>query len=83
MFIKNSQTFAQLMRSERVAKNLTQKEVAAGVGMSLRWLQGVESGDISPTITAAIKLASVLGLELYLETSKHHPELDAVFEALK
>lgn len=83
MLIKTEQGYAQMVRAERVASNLTQREVAAETGMSLRWLQGVESGEISPTLSAAIKLASALGLELHLEKQRHYPEIDAVFEELQ
>ena len=47
----------------RTEKQITQKEMAAAVGLSIRGYQKLETEGISPTLQTAFHIADVLGVQ--------------------
>ena len=45
----------------REGKNLSQTELAAKVGVSQRYIAFIESGDRTPSLGNALKIASIMG----------------------
>lgn len=58
-------TLRDLVRTARLARGMTQDDLAEVVDMSQRWLSDVEAGKIKrPRPEVARRLADVLGLDL-------------------
>ena len=57
-------SFGEFIRSRRMTLNLTQYEVASRAGTTQGYLCKVENGMREPTITLALKLCDVLGLNI-------------------
>lgn len=82
MQLRNPAVFAGAIRSARLARGLTQEELAEGAGKSRRWVHDLESGSTNPSLSAVIAVASFLGLTLSLEQSERSDVLDEIFEDL-
>lgn len=83
MLINNPATFANLVRTSRIENGITQVELATRSGMSQRWVQRLEAGEITPSLTAMISVLGVIGYEL--RTDRPDPEedlLQQVFEGV-
>ena len=55
------------LKKLRIAKNMTQKQLAAGSGVNIRQIQRVENGDSDMsniTLGNAIKMADALGVDV-------------------
>lgn len=50
--------------------------------MSRHWAQEFESGNLTPSLAAALKVAFVFRLEMHLEEELVYLEIDALFESL-
>jgi transcriptional regulator with XRE-family HTH domain len=59
-------SFARLSRDTRIALDVTQREVAAAVGISRSHLAGIEIGRVDPSLDLVWAIADRLGLELEL-----------------
>jgi len=57
-------TLAEHLLQLRLEKNLTQPEISAAVGLSLRGYQNYEHGLREPKMTALIALADFYGISL-------------------
>ena len=55
--------FASLILNARLDKGLTQSEVAEAVGISVRWIQRVESGQRLPGSITLLRLIKFFGIE--------------------
>lgn len=62
MSVKSS--FAEMLYNGRVAKHWTQRQAAENGGVSLRHYQDLELGITDPKLSTAVRLASVLEIEL-------------------
>lgn len=58
------QAFGEFIKIKRLQLNLTQFEVASRAGTTQGYLSKVEKGTKEPTITLALKLCDVLGLNI-------------------
>lgn len=56
--------FGQLARQQRIALRLTQQQVAARVSLDRSQISRIESGDRGTSLATALRLASVLGVDL-------------------
>lgn len=65
------QSFGEFIRSGRNCLGLTQLEVAILVGVNQGYISRVEKGECEPTITLALKLCSVLKLDINKFASKY------------
>lgn len=54
--------FAKIVREKRESKQMTQKELAEKIGVSAACVSMYESGETTPKIAIAAKLASALGV---------------------
>ncbi len=61
---KLTQNFAKNLKIERVAKGLTQKQVAEKLGIKVQSYQAYESGLATPTVVNLLKLVCVLNFSL-------------------
>lgn len=82
VFVKDVAAFAAFARAQRMTAGLTQAVMAERIGMGRRWVQEFESGNLIPSLAAALKVASPFRLEMHLEDGLVHPEIDALFESL-
>lgn len=82
MQLRNSDSIAEVVRSSRLESNRSQADLAREAQVSLRWLQKVEAGEISPTLAKLLPLLEALGRELHIEFAQRDPLLDEVFEGL-
>lgn len=55
--------FARRARQARLAKRLTQEQVAEASGLHLTYIAGLESGRRNPTLLSIVALAAGLGVE--------------------
>lgn len=65
------QSFGEFIKFGRINLGLTQYEVASSVGVNQGYLSRVEKGECEPTITLALKLCSVLHLDINKFASKY------------
>lgn len=61
---KHSKIFAENLKSERVAKNLTQKQLASSIGITTQSYQAYEAGLTLPTAENLLKLSLILDISL-------------------
>lgn len=64
MEIQNARDLGRAIRSAREARQLTQEQVAAAMGVSHQWISEVERGKPNARIGAVIAIATALGLRL-------------------
>ncbi len=64
--VELSAQLMEIIRPERKAKSLSQKELGSICGVSSSTVSRFESGDLSLSITAATKILSALGKRLYI-----------------
>lgn len=57
-------TFARAARDSRLALDLTQRDVAARVGVDRSYISRVEAAQVSPSLDMAQRIAEALGLDL-------------------
>lgn len=58
-------TFGANLRRERMARNLTQQQLAEMAGLSIRSLQRIEAGEFTILMTTLIRLRKALGCSWY------------------
>src|SRR5512134_3568476 len=56
-------SFAVMARDTRLRLHLTQREVAAGAGVSRGYVARIERGTANPTLAAVDRIGLVLGIE--------------------
>ena len=83
MQLPSAIAFASFVRSARLRVNMTQEELAQAVRKIRRWVHDVESGKVTPSLSAAIEVAAVLGFTVSLDRSEPSSVLDEVFEDLE
>ena len=64
--VSSAKAFAEIMRSRRLDRGLTQADLADRVGKSRKWVIGVERGDLMPTLQAVIQVCRALGYSMSL-----------------
>lgn len=52
------------LRDIRKSKNISQEQLAVDVGITVRYIAFLESGDRSPSLTIAFKIAKALGVSI-------------------
>jgi PAS domain S-box-containing protein len=57
-------SLARLIRASRLRQQMTQQQLAANIGVSLRYLQGLEKGAVDPKLSLLETLAESFGMEL-------------------
>ncbi len=82
--IRNARDLATLARSTRLARGLTQEDVARRVGVSRVWLGAVERGKPTAQIDLVLRLLRVLDIELRADPRPAEADpLRAVVERLR
>ena len=61
--IRNAEDFGALVRRQRHAKGLTQRELALVAGVGERFVVDLENGKATAQLGKALVLAAVLGIE--------------------
>ncbi len=56
--------FGSRVRAAREAAGLSQREVAARLGITERTLRAIETGDSDPQLSVAIRLGEILGMRV-------------------
>ena len=64
--IKTTQALGQLIRETRKSQGLTQEQLANILGTGRRFVLDLEAGKESCHLNKALKVLTMLGLELYL-----------------
>ncbi len=62
--IRNAEDFGALVRRQRLANGLTQRELALVAGVGERFVVDLENGKATAQLGKALVLAAVLGIEL-------------------
>ena len=62
--IRNAEDFGALVKRQRLAKRLTQRELALVAGVGERFVVDLENGKATAQLGKALVLAAVLGIEL-------------------
>ncbi len=70
--IQSTTELGRAIRAERKAIDLTQGDLAAAAGVSLRFISELERGRASAGIGRVLRVAQMLGLRIVIE----HPEDD-------
>jgi len=70
--IKTTQALGQLIRETRKSQGLTQEQLASISGTGRRFVLDLESGKESCHLNKALKVLTMLGLELYLRQKGEH-----------
>jgi HTH-type transcriptional regulator/antitoxin HipB len=70
---RTAHQLGQVLKSRRKQLGLTQREVAAKVGLLQAQVSVIESHDAKATVTTLYKALSALGLELVLRDSAPAP----------
>ena len=58
-----STVFGQVLREQRISRDLSQEELALAADVDRTFVSQMERGIRQPTITTLIKLASALGIQ--------------------
>lgn len=66
-----SETFGQRLKHLRESAGLTQVELAATAGLSMRAVQQLEAGERQPALATAAALAAALGEPVCVFTGGH------------
>jgi len=82
MIISSNDSFASLVRTLRLSKNMTKAEFAHAVGKSARWVHDIESGAKEPTLSAIIATCAALGQQLLIEPIPTGTVLDEILGEL-
>lgn len=82
MFVQSPKVFADFVRSHRINSGMTQEELGTRTGMSRRWVQDLESGNLVPSLEATLSVATAFGYELHLEPMPSSAQLDNLFAGL-
>lgn len=61
---QNNHSFGEFIQSRRIQLGLTQGEVASQAGTTQGYLSKVEKGIREPTLTVALRVCEVLGLDI-------------------
>lgn len=61
---QNNQSFGEFIQGRRTQLGLTQDEVASRAGTTQGYLSKVEKGTSEPTLTVALRVCEVLGLDI-------------------
>ena len=56
------QKFGQLLRAKRLAKGLTQRQLADATELSWRYVQELESGTKAPSLLTIVRISKALGI---------------------
>ena len=64
IFYKYCQNFAKNIKIERLARKMTQKQVAESIGIKTQSYQAYESGIALPTVENLLKIVLIFGLSL-------------------
>lgn len=83
MIITSTQSFASLVRTLRLSKNMTKADFAAAVGKSSRWVHDVESGAKQPSLGAVLDVCAALGQQLVIEPTPTETVLDTILSDLR
>lgn len=67
MRLMSSQDFAIFMRDTRIARGMSQADLADKVDKSRKWVINVELGITQPTLPAVIQVSRALGFSVDLE----------------
>jgi len=65
--IKSSQDIGKVLASARKAKGLSQREAAARLGVTQKWISNVEQGKSRAWIDKVLELAHFLGVRVFTE----------------
>jgi len=57
------EVMANNLRRVRHEKNITQEELAARAGLSMRYVGAIERADVSPSVTVLGQIAEALAIE--------------------
>jgi transcriptional regulator with XRE-family HTH domain len=71
-------SFGQVIRARRRALDLTQEEVARGIGTSIPYIGHLESGKRHPSQKIVVKLADILGLDRGDLFLRANPQAEAI-----
>ena len=69
--VQNTAALGELVRSERKALGLTQGDLAAASGVSLRFVSELERGRETAGVGRVLHLLGMLGIEVRLTTPSH------------
>jgi transcriptional regulator with XRE-family HTH domain len=58
-------TFAEAVRSNRVAQSLSQEDLSVRAGLDRTYISGIERGIRNPSLRTAEKIANALGVALH------------------
>lgn len=79
MQLQSAIGFASFVRASRLNAHMTQQELADAARKSRRWVSDLESGRVTPSLSAAIDVAAVLGYTVTLDRSESSDLLDSLF----
>lgn len=83
MIITSTQSFASLVRTLRLSRNMTKVDFAAAVGKSPRWVHDVESGAKEPSLGAVLAVCAVFEQQLAIEPIPTDTVLDSILADLQ
>ena len=86
MIIRTANDLASLIRDRRLKKAMTQAELATAVGVSRKWIVGLEGGKRAADLSLVLRTLKALNLELDVKErrdSERNPlhDLDRIIEA--
>jgi len=78
MELRDATDVAAVLRSARMAKGLTQQQLATRLGVSRQWVVGVEGGAPTAHLDLVLRALHEVGLGL----NAYHDDSDAVYAAV-
>lgn len=79
MKIRDSRDLAAVIRDFRLARGMTQAQLAKAVQASPRWVTNFETGDMEVTMKAASAAAAAVGLRIDISIDEQNAEADEAF----
>jgi transcriptional regulator with XRE-family HTH domain len=70
---------AGLVREFRLARGMTQEELAASIGASLRWVAKFEAGSTTAWLSLALAAAEAVGLVVDVSPAPRSGDADETF----
>jgi len=81
--VYSAQDFGEVIRSARMLRKMTQRELAAELGVTQAWISSVERGNDKSQIAGVLRLVSFLEIDLIADLEGHKNRIVDIKEEYK
>ncbi len=81
--IYSPQDLGEIIRAARIKKQLSQRDLAAKIGVTQAWISSVEKGNEKSQLAGVLRLASFLGINLMASLDENKQSADLTSQYLE